>query len=99
MLDLIARVTDSASESERATQLQRRELGYDASPGIVVLVRGPDGGRLDVTSPAVRDEVGRIARELEGTRYVGNVVNPLADRRAAGTLIARDGGSLVIAAA
>ena len=40
--------TDSASESERATEQLRNGLGYDATPGIVVLVRAKDGGRLDV---------------------------------------------------
>ncbi len=38
--------TDSASESERATELLRESLGYDATPGIVLLVRDR-GGRLD----------------------------------------------------
>nr|MBA3748993.1 MMPL family transporter [Solirubrobacterales bacterium] len=44
-------------------------------------------------------EVGRISTALSDTRYVGNVVNPLVDRAAAGALIERDGGSLVVAAA
>jgi RND superfamily putative drug exporter len=91
--------TDSASQSERATNFLRHELGYDASPGIVVLVRNRAGGSLDVSSAAVRDEVDRIAAALADTRYVGNVVNPLRDRRAAGALIERDGKSLVVAAA
>ncbi len=91
--------TDSASQSERATELLRKELGYDATPGIVVLVRSPAGGRLDVTSPAVRREADRISAALAGTRHVGQVINPLRDRRAAGALIERDGESLVIAAA
>ncbi|MEA2139221.1 MAG: putative drug exporter of the superfamily [Solirubrobacteraceae bacterium] len=92
--------TDSASQSERATRVLRRELGYDASPGIVVLVRGRDGAKLDVFSPAVRREVDRISSALAATRDVGHVVNPLRDREAAGMLIERGGaGSLVIAAA
>ena len=91
--------TDSASESERATERLRAELGYDASPGIVVLVRDPGGGRLDVGSLAVIGEVDRISRALAATRYVGNVVNPLADRAAAGVLIEPEGRSLIIAAA
>jgi uncharacterized membrane protein YdfJ with MMPL/SSD domain len=91
--------TDPASESERATEQLRAELGYDASPGIVVLVRGPGGAKLDVASPVVRSEVDRITRELTATTYVGNVVNPLADPTAAAALVERDGGSLVIAAA
>jgi RND superfamily putative drug exporter len=90
--------TDSASESERATALLRHELGYDAEPGIVVLLRDRRGGRLDTTSPALRREVGRIAAELGRANHVGQVVNPLDDRRAARTLIARDGRSLVLTA-
>jgi RND superfamily putative drug exporter len=56
--------TDSASESETATGLLIESLGYNPSPGIVVLVRAPDGGRLDVRDPAVRREVDRLATEL-----------------------------------
>lgn len=52
--------TDSASESEKATALLRDSLGYDANPGLVLLVRARDGGRLDLTSPAVRQEVSRL---------------------------------------
>ena len=68
--------TDSASQSERATELLLKEVGYDVSPAIVVLVRNPGGGRLDVASPPVRREVDRISGALEGTRYVGHVVDP-----------------------
>jgi putative drug exporter of the RND superfamily len=90
--------TDSASQSERATALLHRELGYEASPGIVVLVRDRGGGRLDVADPAVRREVDRVARALERTRFVGHVVNPLRDRREGRALLERDGRSLVLAA-
>ena len=90
--------TDSASQSERATEQLRGQLGYDASPGIVVLVRPRGGGRLDVRDPAVRREVGRLARELRRTRHVGLVVDPLRDRRRGRALIARDGRSLVLSA-
>ena len=44
--------TNSASESERATELLRESLGYDANPGIFLVVRDPDGGRLAVRQPA-----------------------------------------------
>src|SRR5919106_70618 len=88
--------TDSASESERATGLLRDELGYDPNPGIVVLVRDPDGGRLDTKSPPVRHEVNRIAAAVGRARHVGRVVNPLADRREGRPLVARDGRSLVL---
>jgi putative drug exporter of the RND superfamily len=88
--------TDSSSESERATALLREELGYDANPGIVLLVRDPGGGRLDLASPAVRREVDRIADQLARAKHVGRVTNPLEDRQAS-SLIAKDGRSLVIA--
>jgi RND superfamily putative drug exporter len=91
--------TDSASQSERGTALLRHELGYDPSPGIVVLVRNRDASRLDVTTPSVRREVDRISRALTRTRHVGHVINPLHDRRDGVGLIERNGRSLVIAAA
>jgi putative drug exporter of the RND superfamily len=90
--------TDSASESERATRLLRDSLGYNPNPAIVLVVRAPDGGRLDLTAPAVRREVGRIGRRMAGVEYVGRVVNPLREPRAGAALIARDGKSLAIAA-
>jgi len=90
--------TDSASESERATKLLRDSLGYNPNPAIVLVVRAPDGGRLDTSSPAVRREVARISREVAQVEYVGRVTNPLGDPRAGAGLIARDGESLVIPA-
>jgi RND superfamily putative drug exporter len=92
--------TDSASESERATETLRDALGYDANPGLVLVVTAPGGGRLDVESPAVRREVDRLSRQVAEVENVGRVVNPLRarDRRAGAGLIARDGRSLVISA-
>jgi RND superfamily putative drug exporter len=84
---LAAGFTDSASESERATALLRRTLGYDANPGLVLVVRAPDGGRLDLRAPAVHREVDALSHALRGTRYVGRVDRPVA---------ARDGESAVI---
>ncbi len=80
--------TDSASESERATKVLRDELGYDPNPGIVVLVRPRDGGRLDVRAPAVRRELNRLRDELGRIHHVGRV---------APAQPARDGRSAVIA--
>jgi len=94
---MAAGFTDSASQSERATALLRDELGFDANPGLVVLVRAKDRGPLHVEAPAVREEVDRIARALAGAKYVGRVVNPLRDGPAAAPLIAPDGRSLVLA--
>ena len=87
---------DSASESERATAALRDALGYDANPGIVLLVRPKDGGRLNVKDPAVKREVRRIGRQLSKAQYVGRVIDPLSDPREGRSLIARDGRSLVI---
>ena len=88
--------TDSASQGERATRTLRAALGYDANPGIVVLVRARGGGRLDVTSRAVRRDVARLAREIAEAKHVGRVIDPLANRREGAGLIARDGRSLVL---
>ncbi|HEY5709860.1 MAG TPA: MMPL family transporter [Solirubrobacterales bacterium] len=90
--------TDSSSESERATRMLRDSLGYDPNPAIVLVVRNPDGGRLDLADPALRGEVARIAAGAERVEDVGRVVNPLRDRAAGAALIARDGESLAIAA-
>jgi uncharacterized membrane protein YdfJ with MMPL/SSD domain len=87
--------TDSKTESEQGTTLLREALGYNPNPGMVVLVRAPDGGRLDTSSPAVRGEVDRIAGALESSYGVGRVNNPLA-RTGSPELIAADGRSLVL---
>ncbi|HEX8645555.1 MAG TPA: MMPL family transporter [Thermoleophilaceae bacterium] len=88
--------TDSASEDERAVALLRDAVGFDPSPGIVVLVRARDGGRLDVASPRVRREVARLRARLARGKYVGRAVDPLAAGPAGRRLVARDGRSLVI---
>ncbi|HYP55350.1 MAG TPA: efflux RND transporter permease subunit [Solirubrobacterales bacterium] len=90
--------TDSASESERATALLTERLGFDPNPAIVLVVREPGGGRLDVSSPAVRREVARLSGEIGRLDHVGRVVNPLRDRGAGARLIAADGRSLVVSA-
>ncbi len=88
---------DSASESERATRLLRDSLGYNPNPAIVLVVRAPGGGRLDLSDLSVQREVARLSRAMARVEYVGKVTNPLQDRRAATKLIARDGESLAIA--
>ncbi|HEX6753723.1 MAG TPA: MMPL family transporter [Solirubrobacterales bacterium] len=90
--------TDPSSESEQSTRLLRDSLGYDPNPAIVLVVRNPDGGKLDTADPAVRGEVARIAAGAERVEHVGRVVNPLRDRPAGAALVARDGQSLAIAA-
>jgi uncharacterized membrane protein YdfJ with MMPL/SSD domain len=90
--------TDSASESERASALLRGSLGYDPNPGLAVVVRAPDGGQLDLGAPALRQDVVQLSREMRRVEYVGRVVNPLRNPRAARTLVARDGESLTIVA-
>ena len=67
------------------------------NPGLVLLVRSKDGGRLNTRDPAVRREVRRISRALAKARYVGRVDDPVENPLAARSLIARDGRSLVIA--
>ncbi len=89
--------TDSSSESEQATRMLRDSLGYDPNPAIVLVVRDPDGGKLDLADPGVRGEVARIARGSEAVQHVGRVVNPLRNRAAGAALIARDGESLAVA--
>ncbi|HWB68393.1 MAG TPA: MMPL family transporter, partial [Solirubrobacterales bacterium] len=88
--------TDSGSESEQATRALGGALGYDANPGLVLVVRAPDGGRLDLQSPFVRREVARLSGEVEKVEHVGRVDNPLLAPRADAGLIARDGRSLAI---
>jgi RND superfamily putative drug exporter len=89
--------TDPGSESEKATDLLRESLGYDPNPAIVLVVRSPGGGPLDLHDPSVRQEVDRIGDGMAKAEYVGRVVNPLRNRRAGAELIAKDGRSLAIA--
>ncbi len=89
---------DSASESERATVLLRDSLGYNPNPAIVLVVRNPNGGKLDTTDSAVRAEVAQLSRETAQVEYVGRVLNPLRNPREGARLIARDGESVAIAA-
>src|SRR5438067_1445089 len=88
--------TDSASESERATALLRAALGYDPNPGIVVLVRSRDAGRLNLRDPSVHRGIRRLARELAKAKYVGHVISPLDSGPQARALTARDERSVVI---
>ncbi|HEY3492364.1 MAG TPA: efflux RND transporter permease subunit, partial [Solirubrobacterales bacterium] len=88
--------TDSASESERAGALLRDGLGYDPNPGLVVVVREPDGGRLETSAPAVRREVAQLSREIAGVENVGRVVDPLRGAPGSARLVAQDGESLTI---
>jgi len=89
--------TDPSSESEQATDLLRGSLGYDPNPAIVLVVRAPDGGPLDLGSPTVRRDVNRLSGEVAKVEYVGRVLNPLHNPRAGANLIAKDGESLAIA--
>ena len=90
--------TDPASESEKAKGLLTDALGYNPTPGIVLVVRAPGGGPLNLKDPAVRDEIDRLGHEVGGVEDIGRVVNPLHDRRAGRELIAADGSSLVLLA-
>jgi RND superfamily putative drug exporter len=88
--------TDPSSESEQGSDLLSNALGYDPNPGVVLIVRAPGGGLLNVKSPAVRREVNQLSSKVAKVKYIGRVVNPLQDPRAGAQLIARDGRSLVI---
>jgi RND superfamily putative drug exporter len=88
--------TDPSSESERGSGLLSNALGYDPNPGVVLVIRAPDGGPLNLKSQSLRQEVDRLSGQVAKVRYIGRVVNPLQDPRAGAQLIARDGRSLVI---
>ena len=90
--------TDPSSESEKATELLRDSLGYDPNPAIVLVVRSPGGGPLNVSDPSVRRDVGRLSAQVARVEYVGRVLNPLREPQAGAELIAKDGQSLAIAA-
>lgn len=90
--------TDPDSESEIAGDVLSRALGYSAQPGLVVLVRAKGGGVLDIEDPAVQAEVGRLAGELKGSEYVGNVVNPIDPSTRVPNLIAGDHKSIALTA-
>jgi uncharacterized membrane protein YdfJ with MMPL/SSD domain len=89
--------TDPSSESEQATDLLRESLGYDPNPAIVLVVRSPGGGPLNLRSPAVRHDVNKLSGEVAKVEYVGRVLNPLRNPRTGAELIAEDGESLAIA--
>ena len=61
--------TDPGSESEQATDALRESLGYDPNPAIVLVVRAPDGGTLDLRDPAVRREVAEVNGEIARVRF------------------------------
>jgi RND superfamily putative drug exporter len=89
--------TDPSSESEKATNALRESLGYDPNPAIVLVVRAPGGGPLNLNDPSTRGEIDRLAGGMAKVENVGRVVNPLRDPRAGAELIAKDGRSLAIA--
>ena len=84
--------TDPASESSVAAEDAARALGHDPAPGVVVLVRAPEG---DVSAPAVRSEIGRLARTLADDPEVAAVRAPSGTRGGRG-LVSRDGTSALI---
>ena len=102
--------TSSTTSRRRASPTARRRasarrsccasaLGYDANPGIVLLVRARDGGRLDVRS--ARRAAARCAAwpaTLRRHRVRRQRGQPAARPAPGAALIARDGRSLVISA-
>lgn len=88
--------TDPSSESEQGSSLLSNALGYDPNPGVVLVVRAPGGGSLNLKSPSLRQRVDRLSAQVAKVKYIGRVVNPLQNPRAGAQLIARDGRSLVV---
>jgi putative drug exporter of the RND superfamily len=88
--------TDPSSESEQGSSLLSNALGYDPNPGVVLVVRAPGGGPLNLKNPSLRQGVDQLSAKVAKVKYIGRVVNPLQDPRAGAQLIARDGRSLVI---
>jgi uncharacterized membrane protein YdfJ with MMPL/SSD domain len=88
--------TDPDSESERASAILGDALGHSAEPALVVLLRAPDGGALDLEEPAIVEEVARIADAARGADHVARVVNPIEDPEAGAGLVAEDGLSVVL---
>jgi RND superfamily putative drug exporter len=88
--------TDSSSESSKATDALRDELGHDPDPGIAVVVRQPGGGRLNLKDRETRAEIQRIEKAIAGVEGVGMVDDPLAG--GPGALVEPNGKSVVIAA-
>ena len=84
--------TDPSSESAEAVEQAAEMLGHDPSPGIVVLARAPDG---DVSTPAARAEIKRLARVVASDPDVGAVRTPFQSAPAR-ELISRDGRSALI---
>lgn len=101
---------DPDSESEIAAVELREELGYDAEPGVVILLEQKQEGRLKILNPKLRREVNRLAAELAEAPFVAKVDNPLElsgelppgatpkQIFEANPLIAADGSSMLLAA-
>lgn len=87
--------TDPDSESEIAGDVLTDALGYTGQPALVVLLRGKDGTTIDIASPEVVSEVGRLAGRLDESEYIGNVTNPLTAGDAGAGLIERDSSDRV----
>lgn len=90
--------TDPSSESEQAGDVLSDALGHTAQPGLVVLLRDPDGGPIDLASPEIITEVDRLADAMRASSYVGHVVNPLDDLAAAPGLVPADRESIALTA-
>lgn len=84
--------TDPESESALTVDDAASTLGRDPSPGLVVVVRAPEG---DVATPAARAEIGRLADVLANDPEVAAVRTPFEPARSP-QLISRDGGSALI---
>lgn len=88
--------TDPDSESEIAAETTADALGYAAEPGMVVLLRHPDGATIDLLDAGTAAEVGRLAELLSQADYVAKVDDPVSSPEAG--LAAADGKSALLTA-
>jgi uncharacterized membrane protein YdfJ with MMPL/SSD domain len=81
---------DPSYESSAVNRELTRQLGFDADPRAVIVVRAPGG----VRSPAARHQIAALASELGRDRIVGRVATPFNEAR---TPISRDGRTGLVA--
>jgi uncharacterized membrane protein YdfJ with MMPL/SSD domain len=87
--------SDPASESARSQELLIEKTGSDVMPGIVVRITPPPGeSRLQLRSPALREETRRIAAQLLAIDGIARVEDPLAG--GSPQLIASDRSSMLL---
>src|ERR1044072_4250986 len=87
--------SDPASESARSQELLIEKTGSDVMSGIVVRITPPPGeSRLQLRSPALREETRRIAPQPLSIEGIARVEDPLAG--GSRQLIASDRSSMLL---